>query len=356
MKHLGYKFKPAIYWSGKIYSYFKRKYYLKKITKEYLLELCSQEESVSLDFKLEHHENTTKLIHDILCLSNSDCQSDRYIIYGINDNKDIIGLDSGKNRVQAEIVDCLRSSKINRLPIFLLYSLYVENKQIDVLHIQDTNLKPFLLLEDKRDKRTKFTIRAGVIYTRDNDSNTPINGTSSFSQMEKMWKGYFGIDKTPLDRAYDYLGNITGWEKSNDNEFYFKLFPEFRLIKNSEEIRDDFYEKWVDSKHKSKLGNVKITILYHNTILRYFYAINVEHRGLFPVPKYKGTEDRKGYIIKEQLSSYVCAILENIKPISTYDKYFIDTEKIKSELEVYYSSLKTTLQIYSLDISIIENI
>lgn len=326
---------------------------MKKLTETDLLNLIEEEESVYLDYKVEHHHNNASLVHDFLCLSNSNCNSDRYLIYGISDDKKIIGINKDNTRKQREFTDLFRTSKFNRIPPFIFYSININNSRIDILQIQNSNMKPFFLLEDKKDN--KITIRAGVIYSRDNDSNTPKNSTASMIQIEHMWREYFGIDKVPLDRALDYVQNIPGWVQSNDNEFYFRQFPEFKLVKRSEEISDSFQEKWVDKKHKSRLGNVEIHLIYHNTILKSYYAVNVEHRGLFPVPYYHGNNNKKGYINKYQDISYICSILERIDCVETYDSLFIIREKIETELDVYFASLKTTLSIYSLNIDIVDN-
>ena len=62
------------------------------ITEERLSELIEEGESEYCDFKLVHHRDKAELIHDILCLSNSPSGSNRYIIFGIRDSRDIAGI------------------------------------------------------------------------------------------------------------------------------------------------------------------------------------------------------------------------------------------------------------------------
>ena len=153
---------------------------MEKISKEKLSLLLKNAEQTHFDFKLEHHENTSKLVHDILCLSNAEIESDRFIIYGVNNQRELKGF-SGKRKKQAEIVDCLNNSNFNTIPEFLLYSIEIEGIELDILHIKNNPNKPYYLLKDKSDKGV--IVKAGYIYSRINDSNTPIDKFASELQI-----------------------------------------------------------------------------------------------------------------------------------------------------------------------------
>ena len=43
----------------------------------------SDEESEILDYKEKYHENLAELLHDILCLANSDGKENKKLIFGI---------------------------------------------------------------------------------------------------------------------------------------------------------------------------------------------------------------------------------------------------------------------------------
>lgn len=74
--------------------------------------IISKHEGEYWDFKVEHHSNCAELLHDILCFSNSLYQGDKYIIYGVSDNYDIVGFnENSMRRKQSEIIDFLRVQK-----------------------------------------------------------------------------------------------------------------------------------------------------------------------------------------------------------------------------------------------------
>jgi predicted HTH transcriptional regulator len=78
--------------------------------------LLSEGESEYLDFKEKMHKSNLELIHDILCLANSNNSSDRYIIYGVADNRDVVGVpdNEAEKWKTNRIVNILRSASLNR--------------------------------------------------------------------------------------------------------------------------------------------------------------------------------------------------------------------------------------------------
>ena len=86
--------------------------------------LIRQPESEALDFKQRHHADTLSLLHDILCLANAWTESDRYLVFGVADDRTIIGVESDGNRkTGANIQDLLRASRLNRLPTASMLTL-----------------------------------------------------------------------------------------------------------------------------------------------------------------------------------------------------------------------------------------
>jgi len=327
---------------------------MKKITKEEITLLLTEEEADYFDFKEIHHENTAKLVHDVLSLSNSGCSSDRFIIFGVIDkSREVKGV-KGKRKSQADIIDCLRSSNINRLPSLLLYEVACNNVILDVLHIKNEKYKPYFLLKDK--KVDQVTVRAGVVYSRDNDTNTPINSTSSINQLETMWREKFGLDESPMERVIEYIKEIPNWTKIKENEAYYSLFPEFRIVWESENLTDDFHEHWINKKHTCRLANVTVRIFYHSTQLLEHFIINLEHKAFFPIPQYYDPQNihdnGSAYIKKAQMECYICAIIDDIKSLDRYDTEFIKIASLKNPLDVYIHYLNIELGKFRLNISI----
>ena len=150
--------------------------------------LIAQKESEWLDFKREFHNNKAKLLHDILCLSNSFHDGDRYLIFGVNDNKTIYGIEDDPNKkTNADLHDFLRQLPLNSIPKIDLSFQQFNEHEIGMLKIKDLPKKPYWLKREYRDKGA--TIRAGAIYTRLSDTNVPLNETAPEDNVEIMWRG-----------------------------------------------------------------------------------------------------------------------------------------------------------------------
>jgi hypothetical protein len=169
-----------------------------------LQNLISQKESESLDFKREFHENNAQLLHDILCLSNSYYQGDRFIIFGVANDKTVLGVENDPNKkTNADLHDFLRQVHLNKIPQVELTFHQFSGHEIGVLRIVNTPNKPYFIRKDFQVGRA--TVRAGVVYTRLSDTNIPRNETAPEDHIEIMWKERFRILKgTPLSLEKDF--------------------------------------------------------------------------------------------------------------------------------------------------------
>lgn len=247
---------------------------------DYLLE---KEEQEFLDFKQEHYNNNASFIHDILCLSNAEYDGDRYIIFGIEDKtKKIVGIENDRNRKNLQnFIDLIRSSNFNNQPTISLNTLTKEGQELDILTILNKKKRPYFLLKDKQEGKT--TVRAGVVYTRDGDCNTPINSTADTAKIETIWREHFGLDLTPLERFEIYIQEHDMWLKQPTSVdkaiYYYKQHPEFTIEIYSE---DDCQKNldWYNYK-PAVLENVRLS--YFHTILSesIFYMLDKE-RCFFP--------------------------------------------------------------------------
>lgn len=178
--------------------------------------IASNREGPFWDFKQEHHNNKAELLHDILCLANSITKSNKYLIYGVTDPNvgcEIVGLESKNRRTQTDIIDFLRSKRFagDIRPEVEMQCHTIEGKQIDVLVIFDRREKPYFLKENYRHKQK--TVFAQHIYTRNIDTNTPINSSADFHRIEGMWQERFGLDLQPAQRMLELLRHPEQWEK-----------------------------------------------------------------------------------------------------------------------------------------------
>ncbi len=240
---------------------------LKSLIQE-LIEL--KKEGIYWDFKQEHHKNSIDFIHDIICLANAKHSGNRYLIFGVDDNCNIIGLSALKK--QADIIDTLRNAKFadDTFPDINLESITIENKILDILIIKDTNDKPYYLSHEK--KENKKTINAGTIYSRTMDTNTPKNRVASSKDIEQMWKERFGLTQTPVDRFKIYLNDFEGWEHRGEQSFY-NQYPEFTI----KPLEDNYCEgcekrEWARDEigyhYDSGNGTSVFGFYYHTTLIK----------------------------------------------------------------------------------------
>src|SRR5579862_6859855 len=110
---------------------------MRKITTKQVKKLLEESESDYLDFK-ENYSSNSDLVKDILAFANSRTSKKyRYIIFGISDDKKIIGLNnSNRRKKQAHIISLLYN-KINRMPNFRLNTIIYDGFEIDVLCIEN---------------------------------------------------------------------------------------------------------------------------------------------------------------------------------------------------------------------------
>lgn len=229
--------------------------------------LIAQNESAHLDFKRVHHEDTLTLLHDILCLANAWAEGDRFIVFGVADDRTIIGTEADPNRRRgAEIQDLLRSSKLNRIPTIEISTVQKDGHDIDILMIRNRPDKPFFLTVD-REYRGK-TIRAGVIYTRLGDTNVPLRQSATEAEMELAWRERFGLGLSPLRRAFRLLEDSEEWERvDEDGYLYHRDFPEFTVVDGATLV-ENFREEWTTRFPDKTATSFDIEIRYGTTVLR----------------------------------------------------------------------------------------
>lgn len=196
-----------------------------------LEKLINYPESDWLDFKQEWYNSTADMILDILCMANSDANSNRYIVIGY-DEKNKQFHDIQQNRKNSDdFHNILNTSNFNRIPNTYIKSIKIDNNLLDIIVIEKTNYRPFFLLKDK--SKNGRIVRAGVIYSRNGSSNTPICDTTSESQIADMWRERFGLNLTPKERFKSYVEDYDNWthiyEEDGKNIWYYNKFPEFSI-------------------------------------------------------------------------------------------------------------------------------
>ena len=192
------------------------------------------------DFKQQWYLNNTDLLHDIICMANSIANRDCYIIIGIEDETfKILGVDANNRKNQQNVIDLLRQKPKwagGHIPEVYVRTIQIDDKELDIIIIKQSNNTPFYLLEDYTKEGPP--IFKGVIYTRKGDTNTPKTSTADLYDIEILWKRHFGLLYNPSQRAKFYLADLENW-KLVDGEtnkfgisqffFFYKPDPDFTI-------------------------------------------------------------------------------------------------------------------------------
>lgn len=147
--------------------------------------ILSKSEGEFWDFKQEWHRDNERLLHDILCFANTVHEKDCYIIIGVSDNGDIVGINDENRREQSSIIDLLANTVFagDNTPRIQIDTINIEHKKVDILTIFNSNNVPYYL----KSKSKKYnSIKEGYIYTRVGDRNTPINQNATIQQIEML--------------------------------------------------------------------------------------------------------------------------------------------------------------------------
>ncbi|MGA3275919.1 helix-turn-helix domain-containing protein [Lactiplantibacillus pentosus] len=191
----------------------------------------SQHETDTYDFK-ERWENTnSELLKDILSFANTAHHKDCYLIYGIDDNKHVVGItDEDKNRKnQQMITDFLTHVHFanDSIPDVIFNRLPVDGKIVNILTIKDSDQVPFYLVDDFKGKGRP--ISKGTIFFRDKDSDFGFQSVPPYKTMEKLWQKHFHLDLKPKDRFPYLLDDICNWSwhDGDPEKFVYDIDPNF---------------------------------------------------------------------------------------------------------------------------------
>lgn len=220
------------------------------MTKSELRVILNKNENSHLDFKAQYPQNRVDLVHDILSMANVTGNDPRYLIYGVADDKKILGIGHQQKKKLNDLVDLLKGAKINSVPQIELFNSKVpKNRTVQILKIENNSEhKPYWTLSDYTLQGR--TVRAGVIYSRIADRNTAISNESTSEKIvEQLFKERFGLDKSPIERLKIYLRDTESWRFSNDYEdhyYFYEPFPEFTIKRIHPEIEKlEKNDKWI---------------------------------------------------------------------------------------------------------------
>jgi hypothetical protein len=279
-----------------------------------LSDLLHQNECEWLDFKQEFHDNNFKLLHDIICLANAETDKDKYLVFGIANNKTIVGIENDNNRkTSADIQDLLKKSNFNRIPkINLEYIKSENNHEIGLLRIFNKPDKPYFLTKDKQNG--KNLLRAGVVYTRIGDTNIPLNGCAPEERIEQMWRERFNIDLPPLQRMEKLLEQTDAWEEiGTDGNLYHRDFPEFKIV-DGKTINSNFVEGWSKKFPDPHASSFYVELWHNNTHLKRCVFVWVDG-ARYKVPLPEIVEEGKWWINKNSIEYKIAKLYDQYHPL-----------------------------------------
>ena len=265
------------------------------VKQEVILELINlRQEGGYWDFKKEWYKSDNKgkqdLLHDIICMSNNLDSRDAFIIIGANedDNYNLrdVSEDNGRKNTQ-NIVDFLKDKKFagGLRPTVYVKSYQISGKTIDVIVILNDNNTPYYLTDNFQG------IRANYIYTRIQDTNTPIDRSADIDKVEFLWRKRLGLTQTVLERFEIYLEDYENWNDGPYGEMqkYYKYFPEFTIEYMSAKDGRDGYEYYLFSQTDSSPHWYDIQFKYHQTLLKELLGVALDGGRYFtPCPEIAG--------------------------------------------------------------------
>lgn len=184
-----------------------------------LLQLTAQEESNFLDFKQQWPSSGNKidLVHDILCMANSDSErEDRFLVFGVSDrDHKIVGVQD-RPYTKDQLYDLLRD-KMAPVPTLSLITVEYEGKEVDILKItpKERDL-PYVLNRDleSRGKRLK----QNVVFVRNGSTNTPKDSCANVLALQELFRRREGRNLRTFDQFRHYIKDKKNWDVSDDED------------------------------------------------------------------------------------------------------------------------------------------
>jgi Putative DNA-binding domain len=261
-----------------------------------LRRLLEQRESHWLDFKETHHDNKVALVHDILCLANSDAETNRYLVFGVDDTRKVKGITADPNRRrQADLYDLISAWRLNVVPALRLFTAdHSSGLEVDILEIENRPEKPYFVLEDKVDRGK--VLRAGVVYSRLADRNTPVNSCVDDKKLERMFLERFALHLTPNERFRRYIQDIEGWQTKETFNAFYRAHPEFTLREKERDELQPYDEPWVKTFPDPKGYRYEIEARYFGTTIDEFFVVSCDGGRFYCVqPSLRYAEGEEHY-------------------------------------------------------------
>lgn len=253
------------------------------------------------DFKSDYTDSNEDKLIDIICMANNIDGRDAYLIYGANDDGSVVGIENTKyprytSKTLTEFLRC-KPFAGEYVPKATVDIVKIDNHELDVVTVHKSEFVPFYLREEfGKSPQLNKRLRAGSIYVRVNDVNTPRDKTASFEHVELLWRRRFGIDITPYEKMISKLKKPGDWTESQwdiSRRIYNKYNPEYQIL--ADESREG-YETLRYFYDDERMLYAPLKLTYLSTIL---YETELWYmdlgRCLIPKPDFRLISDKKFY-------------------------------------------------------------
>lgn len=241
---------------------------------EDLFKLIGTREDERHDFKGKWYssdENNSKkaeMLKDIFSFVNTTRYEDCYLIFGVTDDtREIVGIENDENRYNTQqITDWLSSLPIEpEAPRVKVETISVKGHEVDVMIIKNTDRVPVFLRSGKKGKGFgNHPIGPGQVFTRKEDTNTSISGTTDYNQLTELFKKHLGLN-LPIEKKFEKVlqdwKNWNYYEHSDGVGIQYSLDPDFKVV---------FVDRDADAKAESfSLSQVRVDISWEIAQLRH---------------------------------------------------------------------------------------
>lgn len=244
------------------------------MNEEDLFKLIETREDERHDFKEKWYssdENNSKraeMLKDIFSFVNTTHDEDCYLIFGVTDDtREVVGIENNENRYNTQqITDWLNTLPIEpEVPRVRVETLSIKDHKVDVMIIKNTDRVPVFLRSGKKGKGFgNHPIGPGQVFTRKEDTNTPISGTADYNQLTELFKKHLGLN-LPIEKRFEKVlqdwKNWNYYEHSDGVGIQYSLDPDFRVV---------FVDRDADAKAESfSLSQMRVDVSWKVAQLKY---------------------------------------------------------------------------------------
>lgn len=244
------------------------------MNEEDLFKLIETREDERHDFKEKWYssdENNSKraeMLKDIFSFVNTTHDEDCYLIFGVTDDtREVVGIENDENRYNTQqITDWLNTLPIEpEVPRVRVETLSIKDHKVDAMIIKNTDKVPAFLRSGKKGKGFgNHPIGPGQVFTRKEDTNTPISGTADYNQLTELFKKHLGLN-LPIEKRFEKVlqdwKNWNYYEHSDGVGIQYSLDPDFRVV---------FVDRDADAKAESfSLSQMRVDVSWKVAQLKY---------------------------------------------------------------------------------------